>query len=142
MKRDKPSYLREHEIKRWGESLRYFAKHYAQDAERLEREAAIARDKARWFLEAAEAKAAAKQARKGERRAANRAQRDDAVAVRIGRYAGDAVWMRDHVAGRDRGVIFGKRRERAAFAGDDVEAMPGLWRLDERPRRSQRRTAL
>jgi hypothetical protein len=50
MKRDKPPYLRDYELKRWGElSLRYFAKQCAEEAETLERAAAIARDKASWF---------------------------------------------------------------------------------------------
>jgi putative tryptophan/tyrosine transport system substrate-binding protein len=58
MKRDKPPYLRDYELKRWGElSLRYFAKQCAEEAKTLERAAAIARDKASWFLAAANAKA-------------------------------------------------------------------------------------
>jgi hypothetical protein len=65
MKRDKPPYLRDYEFKRWGElSLRCFAKQCTEEAETLERAAAIARDKASWFLAAADAKAAEKRARK------------------------------------------------------------------------------
>jgi hypothetical protein len=45
-------------------SLRCFAKQCAEEAETLERAAAIARDKASWFLAAADAKAAEKRARK------------------------------------------------------------------------------
>jgi hypothetical protein len=68
MKRDKPPYLRDYEFKRWGElSLRCFAKQCAEDAETLERAAAIARDEASSFLAAADAKAAEKRARKEQR---------------------------------------------------------------------------
>jgi hypothetical protein len=74
MKHDQPPYLSDSELKQWGEpSLRQWADKYAQDAERLEREAAHARDKARWFLEAADAKAAEKRARKEVRRAQRKA---------------------------------------------------------------------
>jgi hypothetical protein len=74
MKRDKAPYLRDYELKRWGEpSLRYFAKQYAQEAETHERAAAIARDKARWFLAAANAKSVEKRARKEDRRARRQA---------------------------------------------------------------------
>jgi membrane protein involved in colicin uptake len=76
MKRDKPPYLRDYELKRWGEpSLRYFAKQCAEEAKTHERAAAIARDKARWFLAAADAKAAEKRARRDGRRARRQAER-------------------------------------------------------------------
>jgi hypothetical protein len=78
MKRDKPPYRRDYELKRWGElSLRYFAKQCAEEAKTLERAAAIARDKASWFLAAANAKATEKRARKEQRRARRQGEQRD-----------------------------------------------------------------
>ena len=70
MKRDRGPYPSEYTLKASSEpTLRYLAEMYAKRAEEHEREAAIARENAKLCLEAADARAAEKRARKEARRA-------------------------------------------------------------------------
>ena len=68
MRRERNPYVREYALKHSTEpSLRDLAGIYTETAERLEREAAIARENARHCLEAAEARAEEKRAKKEAR---------------------------------------------------------------------------
>jgi hypothetical protein len=74
MRRNRSPYPRAYELKACGEpSLRELAEMNLKRAEQLEQEAAIARESARIYLEAADARAAEKRARKERRRAQRQA---------------------------------------------------------------------
>jgi hypothetical protein len=77
MRRTRNPYPADYELKACGEpSLRELAEMCAKEAEQLEHEAAIARENARIYLEAAEARAAEKAAWKEQRRALRQAARN------------------------------------------------------------------
>jgi hypothetical protein len=76
MKRDRGPYVRQSDLNHEGEpSLRYMAEMWAKNAQRFEQKAAVARENARRYLEAADARAAEKLARKERRRVSRKAGR-------------------------------------------------------------------